>query len=714
MTLALLEPKRARPARPNVPWPDYLADALRADWRTDEWNVDTATFVGLPANPMTAVGVCRTPACSTLVDGLSAARCSACRKSRVRWNSDAEFDAAVTPTRRQPREATCHVFRLDGLTPQVHNEIIYALQARDAEGIALRPSVVAGVCRLAVGANSVLDIPTDDANGLVSALIRAIQLEVRRLRMAHAGRDGTEGDVWECALVGLRSAPNRRYLATSGKLDFTVVRQAWLRRVVLEVTRAHRPSVAEARRMVQATEIASHALAARPHGAEPAQLGLADMSVVFEAFATARNRETGEPYSTSHRRALLGWWRRLLQYGRAGGLMDDVPGAFALLDDHALASDEQQEGELGQAIPEEWIAHLDAHQALLGQTKFANGQWSPEDYQLMYQTAYALMRDTGRRTNEIVALRRDPVEYQDSSPVLVYDNRKARRLGRRLPIDASTVELVRAWQARLDDLVTPPGCEGLLFPAPGARNRERRGHLSPNQFAKVFRTWVRVVPTPTGLSPEATQFAVENVDPYGLRHAYAQRHADNGTPVDVLRELMDHKDINTTMGYFQVSLKRKKEAVQLLSRFTTDRHGNPAPFTDAVAYQRSSVAVPYGTCTEPTNVKAGGKQCPIRYQCSGCGYFRHDPSYLEPLESHIAQLRADREIALAADVADWVIANLDEQIASFTQVAARMKATLGAMAPTERSELDEAAATLRKSREAAFVPLVALRRRDGQ
>ena len=714
MTLTLLAPRPATPTRTGLPWPEFLAGAVRADWRADEWSSDTATFVGLPENPMTAVGVCRTPACATLVDGLSAIRCSSCRKHRVGWPSDAEFDAAFTPARRQPRDATCHLFRLDGLSSQVRNEVLYALQARDGEGIALRPSVVARAGPLLVGANSVLDVTTDGTKGLVGALIRAMQLEVRRLRAAHAGRDGTEGDVWDCALVGLRSAPNRRYLASSGHLDFTVVRQAWLRRVTLEVARAHRPSVAEAHRMIQSAEIASLALAARPHGDEPDRLRLADMTVVFEAFAAARNPAKGEPYSTSHRRALLGWWRRLIQYGRAGGLMDDVPGSFALLDDHSLAADEQQEGVLGQAIPEEWISHLDAHQALLGRTKFINGQWSAEDYQLMYQTAYALMRDTGRRTNEIVALRRDPVEYQGFSPSLVYDNRKARRLGRRLPIDASTAELVRLWQARLDELATPPGCEGVLFPAPGARNRERRGYLSPIQFAKVFRAWVRALPTPTGLSPQVARFPVEDVDPYGLRHAYAQRHADNGTPVDVLRELMDHKDINTTMGYYRVSLKRKTAAVQLLSRYTADRHGNPAPFADDLAYQRSSVAVPYGNCTEPTNVKAGGKKCPIRYQCAGCGYFRHDPSYLEPLESHIAQLRADREIALAADVADWVVANLDEQIRSFTQVAARMKATLGNMAPTELVELDQAAATVRKSREAAFVPLAALRRRDGE
>jgi hypothetical protein len=35
-----------------------------------------------------------------------------------------------------------------------------------------------------------------------------------------------------------------------------------------------------------------------------------------------------------------------------------------------------------------------------------------------------------------------------------------------------------------------------------------------------------------------------------------------------------------------------------------------------------SVAVPYGTCTEPSNVAAGGDDCPLRFRCAGCDHFR--------------------------------------------------------------------------------------------
>ena len=45
--------------------------------------------------------------------------------------------------------------------------------------------------------------------------------------------------------------------------------------------------------------------------------------------------------------------------------------------------------------------------------------------------------------------------------------------------------------------------------------------------------------------------------------------------------------------------------------------------------------VPYGRCTEPTNVQAGGGACPVRFRCAGCDHFRTDVSYLPDLSAHL-------------------------------------------------------------------------------
>ncbi len=136
-----------------------------------------------------------------------------------------------------------------------------------------------------------------------------------------------------------------------------------------------------------------------------------------------------------------------------------------------------------------------------------------------------------------------------------------------------------------------------------------------------------------------------------------------------------------------------------------DRHGNPDPVKDAVAYQRQSVSVPFGNCIEPSNVKAGGQHCPIRYQCSGCGFYRPDPSYLTAIGDHITSLRSDLEIASAADNADWVLTNLRQQIDSFTAVADQLRATLTTLPASEQEAVLLASHVLRRARAAEPLPL---------
>ena len=45
---------------------------------------------------------------------------------------------------------------------------------------------------------------------------------------------------------------------------------------------------------------------------------------------------------------------------------------------------------------------------------------------------------------------------------------------------------------------------------------------------------------------------------YAYRHTYAQRHADADIPVDVLRELMDHRLLDATRQYYRVGETRRR------------------------------------------------------------------------------------------------------------------------------------------------------------
>jgi hypothetical protein len=217
----------------------------------------------------------------------------------------------------------------------------------------------------------------------------------------------------------------------------------------------------------------------------------------------------------------------------------------------------------------------------------------------------------------------------------------------------------------------------------------------------TLRRWVDALPQlhcdVIGPDGELEPFDRSLIFPYAFRHSFAQRHADAGTPLDVLQDLMDHDDPATTTGYYQVTLKRKREAVKRLSKLVADRLGAARPCSPN-AYEQRSVAVPFGGCAEPSNVKAGGGHCPLRFQCAGCGHYRPDPSYLPAIEDHINSLRADRETARALGAADFVIVNLTAQIDAYTRVTASMRERLAAMPQDERLEVEKAAVILRQLR----------------
>ena len=103
----------------------------------------------------------------------------------------------------------------------------------------------------------------------------------------------------------------------------------------------------------------------------------------------------------------------------------------------------------------------------------------------MFLTAYIVLRDTGRRTLEVASLRTDCLTRDAAGPVLIYDNHKARRLGRRLPILQSTADAINEWiEVRR---TIPTSSQEYLFP--GTTIVEK--HLSSNSLSSAIRTWVR-------------------------------------------------------------------------------------------------------------------------------------------------------------------------------------------------------------------------------
>jgi hypothetical protein len=166
----------------------------------------------------------------------------------------------------------------------------------------------------------------------------------------------------------------------------------------------------------------------------------------------------------------------------------------------------------------------------------------------------------------------------------------------------------------------------------------------------------------------------------------------------VLADLLDHAGLDTVGVYYRVSDKRKRSAIAKVAQHTFNHRGKPRSPVDASTYQLRSLAVPYGNCTEPANVKSGGQTCPIRFQCSGCGFYRPDASHLVAIEQEIHDLRKNYEQALAMDVEPYVLQSIEGQIASYGRIVAEMKKSIEAMTAEERNNLLEAATIMRRIR----------------
>lgn len=141
-----------------------------------------------------------------------------------------------------------------------------------------------------------------------------------------------------------------------------------------------------------------------------------------------------------------------------------------------------------------------------------------------------------------------------------------------------------------------------------------------------------------------------------------------------------------------------------------DRHGNriwreAKALLDSEHLRRAvgEVAVPYGSCSEPTNVAAGGGECPVRFRCVGCAHFSTDVSYLPDLEAYLADLLRSRErLRSAFDAADdWAKSEAmpsDEEIGRIRRLIARIETDVDELTADNRAHISDAIAIVRRAR----------------
>jgi hypothetical protein len=286
--------------------------------------------------------------------------------------------------------------------------------------------VVVGLRRGQVGS---IDEPAAQLTANPATVVSSF---VRHVRRAFLDPESERvKDVWDLIAFGWR-----------GRLDFTTISQGWLREAAKRWAaddlphRRGKDGAGPVRAYVVSLAAWSQSLrAVRPdRGNDPAVLGRADIEGFLHRLAYL---ESAGRLSNDARIRHCRQLRHVLGRMRTLGLTRAGAPASGLGEDVTLGRGDVPEApvpaEPGRDLPVEVMRQLCAHLPMLEHDISCRE----------LRVAIELIMDSGRRPDEVCRLPWDCLEHDnDGKPVLVYDNHKANRPGRRLPIGAGTAELV--------------------------------------------------------------------------------------------------------------------------------------------------------------------------------------------------------------------------------------------------------------------------------
>lgn len=674
-----------------------LCSAHVEQWRALS-GVSVDQFLTGPAKPLPPLAFCAVVACTRQRRHPDGRYCGAHQQRlRTARTHDAHLDESYWRA-TEPAIGRGGEVSLRGLAPLVVAELLVGLQQRcRINAVKTDDAVLRAFCNDLLGqqVGSIAGYAVGDGRGLeFTGLVNCLIGHARRA-LSTPETEVTK-DEWDLTVFG-----------QNGTVSFTGITQTWLREAAKRWAADDLP-----KRRVRPGRRTSAGLAVRHHigcltrlseslrvredrGEHPAVLRRTDMEAFLHRLAYL---ESVGQISDDARIRGCREVRTILTSIRAMGLTRPGGIAAGLGEDFAIGQAdvpaEPEPGEPNRDLPPEIMAQLCAHLDQLT---------SPQ-----MRTAVELAIDTGRRPEEICALDFDCLTRDDDGlPVLIYDNHKANRPARRLPIGEQTATVVIAQQQRVRTRYRHTAVGELKLLPTDRRDPDGRRAITAFSLAVAHRTWVDRMPLLR--NRDGVEYDKSKIVLYAYRHSYAQRHADAGVPVEVLRELMSHRKLETTSGYYRVGETRRREAVDRVTAMQFDRHGNriwrqAQALLDSEHARRAvgEVAVPFGVCAEPSNVKAGGGACPFRFRCAGCEHFRTDISYLPDLHAYLDDLLRTRERLLATtDLEQWARAEAmpsEEEIRRIRRLIDQVSRGLDELEPEQRQHLQQAVTVVRRHR----------------
>ncbi|HSI92228.1 MAG TPA: site-specific integrase [Jiangellaceae bacterium] len=680
-----------------------------------------------PAAPRPTIGICLVGAC----DRLAAYRYGLCDGHQNRWARAGRPElggwcATVDPLLgdRGGRIA------LTGLPERFVTEFLFGIQVSVDAGIKRRLADLRAVTRRArqLGSGSLAELADSSLNSeaqrFVSHTLDAIELAAKTPEAESAS------DVWDLRVWGFAgklSFIGGQPLRHLGHLPAEPIRQEWLRDAAKAWAASRLPLLrtpSTVRAVVTAVGRWSAHLGRRPDGGhDPAALTKDEVASFLAALRVLVNQGQLSAFMHNNTVKFVRQFLRDcrdLELDEHGGPLRGLPRSVIVArDEIPPMPDTNPDDEVGDAIPDAVLAQL------LDDTNLA--RLAPDA-----RRRFLIGLEVGRRPSELCGLAFGCLAYDgrvnqttgrsEMVPVLVHNMGKVNKFGCRLPIHSHTAQLISEQQVAVRDrFPDTPESELVLFPAL-QRHKNGRRPIGANTWASELRTWADQLELFEGwldgeggvhLQRDATgqpiAFDPARIVPYALRHTYAQRHVNAGTPVEVLKELMRHDKMDTTSGYYRITSQRKRDAIQRVLPLQVTASGarllvvEDIGASDTGRYVLSQIAVPMGSCTEPSNVRAQGTACDFRYKCFGCIHFRTDPAYLPELRAYLTKLLAARERLTAAvpALAEWARQEAvpsDNEIETVRRLVAACQDALGGLDPDDRGAVEEAIRLLRQAR----------------
>ncbi|MGH9181758.1 MAG: hypothetical protein ACRDY5_08595, partial [Acidimicrobiales bacterium] len=273
---------------------------------------------------------------------------------------------------RGAQPANARVLSLRGLPELVRLELLWVIGCLLREQVHARPGDMRPYVDL-LGERGVaslveLDPVTVDPTGRAGHG-RFARFAFDRARLGYATPEEERGrDRWDLRVFG-----------RAGHLDFSPIRQRWLREAAKSWAEAAlggpgaaaRSKVSTVQHQLHSVGLLSATLASgRGGGDDPAALGRGDVERFLARAASLTTARTGLAYSRRHAATVVRDCALVLRDAREMGLLATLAPTFAIRRNDAVVHVADDEG--GRALPAHIVAQLDAHLDLLRATPGSN------------------------------------------------------------------------------------------------------------------------------------------------------------------------------------------------------------------------------------------------------------------------------------------------------------------------------------------------------